>query len=132
MVSGRFDSYPQEFAALHEWHGALLVVKSMRDTFSLDDYEPEYDDVSEYHNDDDTPFDHKKSPADGAIEHRQKAKGEKGNGTSTAPSNDATHHQTSLEDPEKRKSVSERVNNRREGKAHRNVSEDDNNDPANW
>jgi len=104
----------------------------MSDHFSLDDYEPEYDDVSEYHEDEDTPFDYKKSPADGAIEHRQKAKGEKGTATSTAPKSDSTHHMTEMEDPENRKSISERVNNRREGKAHRKIESDDNNDPANW
>ena len=106
----------------------------MSETFSLDDYDPDYDDVEEYHERDDTPFDHKMSPEDSAIERRQKSKGEKGHGaTGTAPKSDSNRHMTKLEDPDKRKSVSERVTNRRHGKAHTRVEEPTpGDDPANW
>jgi len=106
----------------------------MSNCFSLDNYEPEYESVEQYHESDETPFDHKKSPADGAIEYRQKAKGEKGYGRSTAPKSDSNRHMTKLEDPDKRESVSERVVERRRGKAHTQLESEkpDPSDPANW
>jgi len=94
----------------------------MSETFSLDEYSPEHDDVAEYHARDDTPFDHKMSPENAAIERRQKSKGEKGHGAiGTAPKSDSNRHMTKLEDPEKRKTVSDRVRNRRHGKPHTRV-----------
>lgn len=101
----------------------------MSDHFSLDDYDPEYDSVSDYHGDDDTPFDHKKSAADGAIEHRQKNK----TASMPAPASENNSHMSKLEDPEDRESVSKRVNDRRSGEVHHpDEQETHSNDPADW
>lgn len=88
------------------------------ENFSLDEYKPSTDDVSEYLSREDTPADHKMSPSDSAIERRQKAKREKGSDTSVSvdkdPS-DQTHHMTEITDPEGRESVTQRVNKRKTG-----------------
>lgn len=100
----------------------------MSDTFSLDSYESEHDDVDEYLEREDTPIDHKKSPADGAIEHRQKAKsGEK----PTKEQHDMSH--ISIAD-DSSGSVTQEVHENRHGKAHTQVEEPEKapDDPAEW
>ena len=60
---------------LHEWHHCDSIMSE--DYFSFDDYEPRHENPAKYVDTGDTPLDYKKSTKDGAIDHRQKNKGNK-------------------------------------------------------
>jgi hypothetical protein len=88
-----------------------------------------------------TPIDYKKSPADSAIDRRQRSKAEKGRNASSGTGHDSPSEQTEISKVAEgsRKSVTQRVNNRRHDKAHVEAEEEDShindngpNDPVDW
>lgn len=99
---------------------------------NLDGYEEQHHSVEHYLDSDESPIDYKMSPSDSAIERRQKNKRGRTMGNSVAKDpSDQTHHQTKIADPGDWESVSQRVNERRNGKVHTEVeSEDDG--PVDW
>jgi hypothetical protein len=106
------------------------------DTFNLDEYQPRHDDVDEYLDRGDTPIDYKKSPADGAIEHRQAAKGESSGNTSTKGSSEIAHR-SKMNDMDEVKSITQEVRDNRDTDSmtlRESEAKDrrESNDPADW